>query len=129
MTLSLGSRSVACVTLVFAAVHASLSGNVQAQPPATPVPLEQLIAALEHTSVAFNNRARHGLVTDRARRQPARSAWACRTSQRDGQSMRKPFRIASMSKAFTALAILNLRDEESHSRPLPGVRAETRWRY
>ncbi len=115
MTLSLGSRSVACVTLVFAALHASLSGNVQAQPPATPVPLEQLIPAIEAHFSRFQQAAHapglvYGIVRDgKLVHLGAMGVQDLETRRPvDAQSL---FRIASMSKAFTALAILKLRDE------------------
>lgn len=115
MTLSLGSRSVAGVTLVFAALHAGLLGNVQAQPPAAPVALEHLIPAIDAHFRRFQEIAHapglvYGIVRDgKLVHVSALGVQEVETRRPvDAQSL---FRIASMSKAFTALAILKLRDE------------------
>ena len=67
----------------------------------------------------------YGVVND-GRLVHVKGAAACRTSRRSGRSRADTlFRIASMTKAFTALSILKLRDDgklRSTRRPRPTSR-------
>ncbi|MGQ0642922.1 MAG: serine hydrolase [Gemmatimonadaceae bacterium] len=69
MKFSLGSRSLPSVTVVLAALHASISGSVKAQPPATPAAIEQLVPAIDAYFRRFQETAHapglvYGIVRD-----------------------------------------------------------------
>jgi CubicO group peptidase (beta-lactamase class C family) len=104
------------VTLcVVATLLAGLPSGSTAQPPTTPTPLEQLVPAIDAHFRRFQQAAHapglvYGIVRD------GKLVHASAMGVQDLESQRPVdantlFRIASMSKAFTALAILRLRDE------------------
>ena len=115
MNCSLGRQAVSSVAVFVSALLALFPGNVIAQPPATPVPLEQLVPAIDGHFRRFQETAHipglvYGIVQDgKLVHVSAMGVQDLETNRPvDAQTL---FRIASMSKAFTALAILKLRDD------------------
>ncbi len=115
MNCSLGRQAVSSVAVFVSALLALFPGNVIAQPPATPVPLEQLVPAIDAHFRRFQETAHipglvYGLVQGgKLEHVSAMGVQDLETKRPvDAQTL---FRIASMSKAFTALAILKLRDD------------------
>jgi CubicO group peptidase (beta-lactamase class C family) len=137
MRRSLHRFAVAHATFLAWALPLGLPAPAIAQPPATPpVPLDQLIPVLDAHFRRFQDEAHvpglvYGIVRD------GRLAHLGTMGVQDLEARRPVdanslFRIASMSKAFTALAILKLRDEGRLSLDalaeayVPEMRA---WRY
>ncbi|HEV8362428.1 MAG TPA: serine hydrolase domain-containing protein [Gemmatimonadaceae bacterium] len=115
MNCSLGRRAVPSVAVLVSALLALFPGNVIAQPPATPLPLEQLVPAIDAHFRRFQETAHipglvYGVVQGGKLVHVSAMGVQDLETQRpvDAQTL---FRIASMSKAFTALAILKLRDD------------------
>ncbi|HJU73701.1 MAG TPA: serine hydrolase domain-containing protein [Gemmatimonadaceae bacterium] len=114
MHVSLG-RWATVVAMYAAPLLVSLPRALAAQPPATPVPIEQLIPAIDAHFRRFQENAHapglvYGIVRDgKLVHVSAMGVQDVETKRPvDAQTL---FRIASMSKAFTALATLKLRDE------------------
>ncbi|MEW5915878.1 MAG: serine hydrolase domain-containing protein [Gemmatimonadota bacterium] len=94
---------------------AAVLTNVSAQTPAAPVPIEQLVPAIDAHFKRFQQTAHapglvYGIVRDGKLVHVGAMGVQDLESNRpvDAQTL---FRIASMSKAFTALGVLKLRDE------------------
>jgi CubicO group peptidase (beta-lactamase class C family) len=108
-------RAGRIVPFAVAALLVSTVGSASAQAPATPAPIEQLIPAIDAHFRRFQATAHapglvYGIVRDGKLVHVSAMGVQDLESQRpvDAQTL---FRIASMSKAFTALAILKLRDD------------------
>ena len=112
---SLGRQAVSSVAVLVSGLLALFPSNVIAQPPTTPVPLEQLVPAIDAHFRRFQETAHipglaYGIVRDGKLVHVSAMGIQDLETKRpvDAQTL---FRIASMSKAFTALAILKLRDD------------------
>lgn len=115
MNCSLGRHAFSGVSLFVSALLVRFPSSVAAQAPATPVPVEQLVPAIDAHFSRFQQTAHapglvYGIVRDGKLVHVSAMGVQDIEARRpvDAQSL---FRIASMSKAFTALAILKLRDE------------------
>jgi CubicO group peptidase (beta-lactamase class C family) len=113
MRVLVNRHTASIAALAFAALLSAPS-RVFSQPPAAPAPLEQLIPAIDAHFRRFQQTAHapglvYGIVRDgKLVHVSAMGVQDIETQKPvDAQTL---FRIASMSKAFTALAILKLRD-------------------